>query len=380
MTSSQGTMTEIVGYACRRRSLQGRPDPRQAVRNGKRTPRVTSAVLAALAASFLASAKAFTAVPQLLHLRHANLQARGPRVLGRCRCSGVARLPAQKDVTDDDLDIPRPDTPADLTPGYECLELDDEIDWEFLEKMERNSKYMMPPIDPLFLRYDHERFREYYEEQPMLLLGRALATASGVLKVLAAVGADIIGGGLTPIDAAAGARLAPPRAQATCGGPPRAACGARGRARAGGSRARLTAAGGGSCGARPAGRAELITDVLGALGPTYNKFGQALSSRPDLVGPELAIALSRLQDDLDPFPAREARRIIRADIPDKMVQGEIIGTMCGPAPSAPAPAPPRPAPRPPCPTPLPLTCAAPRVQVYGGGSGGIARCGVQGQD
>jgi len=88
--------------------------------------------------------------------------------------------------------------------------LDDEIDWEFLEKMERNSKYMMPPIDPLFLRYDHERFREYYEEQPMLLLGRALATASGVLKVLAAVGADIIGGGLTPIDAAAGARLAPP--------------------------------------------------------------------------------------------------------------------------------------------------------------------------
>ena len=208
--SSQGTMTEFVGCACRRRRLQGRPDPRQAVRNGKRTPRVTSAVLAALAASFLASAKAFTAVPQLLHLRNANLQARGPQILGRCRCSGVVRLPAQKDVTDDDLDIPRPDTAADLTPGYEWLELDDEIDWEFLEKMERNSKYMMPPIDPLFLRYDHERFREYYEEQPMLLLGRALATASGVLKVLAAVGADIIGGGLTPIDAAAGARLAPP--------------------------------------------------------------------------------------------------------------------------------------------------------------------------
>ncbi|GAO38173.1 ubiquinone biosynthesis protein [Sphingomonas changbaiensis NBRC 104936] len=47
-----------------------------------------------------------------------------------------------------------------------------------------------------------------------------------------------------------------------------------------------------------------------ALGPAAIKFGQALATRPDLVGPEAAADLLRLQDDLPPAPFEEIRTAI----------------------------------------------------------------------
>ena len=49
------------------------------------------------------------------------------------------------------------------------------------------------------------------------------------------------------------------------------------------------------------------TRALTALGPAYIKFGQVLSTRPDVVGDELAIQLRVLQDKLPPFSVEEAK-------------------------------------------------------------------------
>jgi len=56
------------------------------------------------------------------------------------------------------------------------------------------------------------------------------------------------------------------------------------------------------------------TRAITALGPAYIKFGQILSTRPDVVGPELAQQLKMLQDRLPPFPTAEARRIVAEDL------------------------------------------------------------------
>ncbi|MFT4149358.1 MAG: 2-polyprenylphenol 6-hydroxylase [Paracoccaceae bacterium] len=50
-----------------------------------------------------------------------------------------------------------------------------------------------------------------------------------------------------------------------------------------------------------------VTRAITALGPAYIKFGQVLSTRPDVVGDELADQLRMLQDRLPPFPTGIAR-------------------------------------------------------------------------
>jgi ubiquinone biosynthesis protein len=50
--------------------------------------------------------------------------------------------------------------------------------------------------------------------------------------------------------------------------------------------------------------------ALVAIGPAAIKLGQALSTRPDLVGAEAAANLSLLQDDLPPAPFAAIRRTI----------------------------------------------------------------------
>ncbi|QDC11149.1 2-polyprenylphenol 6-hydroxylase [Oceanicola sp. D3] len=57
-----------------------------------------------------------------------------------------------------------------------------------------------------------------------------------------------------------------------------------------------------------------VTRALTALGPAYIKFGQILSTRPDVVGPELAQQLMVLQDKLPPFPRAEAMRVVAAEL------------------------------------------------------------------
>lgn len=54
--------------------------------------------------------------------------------------------------------------------------------------------------------------------------------------------------------------------------------------------------------------------ALTALGPAYIKFGQILSTRPDVVGAELARELRVLQDKLPPFSVEEARAAIADEI------------------------------------------------------------------
>ena len=56
------------------------------------------------------------------------------------------------------------------------------------------------------------------------------------------------------------------------------------------------------------------TRALMALGPAYIKFGQVLSTRPDVVGPELATQLRVLQDRLPPFPTPQALDIVEAEL------------------------------------------------------------------
>lgn len=54
--------------------------------------------------------------------------------------------------------------------------------------------------------------------------------------------------------------------------------------------------------------------ALEALGPIYVKFGQALSTRPDLLPAEMAKELAKLQDDVTPFPKEQAVAIIEKSL------------------------------------------------------------------
>jgi hypothetical protein len=54
---------------------------------------------------------------------------------------------------------------------------------------------------------------------------------------------------------------------------------------------------------------EIIRRTLQELGPTFIKLGQILSTRPDLVHPELAAQLTMLQDQDPPMPIEQTRRL-----------------------------------------------------------------------
>lgn len=56
------------------------------------------------------------------------------------------------------------------------------------------------------------------------------------------------------------------------------------------------------------------TRALTALGPAYIKFGQILSTRPDVVGDELAMQLRVLQDKLPPFPTAIAKKTVESEL------------------------------------------------------------------
>jgi ubiquinone biosynthesis protein len=52
--------------------------------------------------------------------------------------------------------------------------------------------------------------------------------------------------------------------------------------------------------------------ALEELGPVFVKFGQAISTRRDLLPPDIADELVKLQDAVPPFPGEEARRLVTA--------------------------------------------------------------------
>lgn len=53
---------------------------------------------------------------------------------------------------------------------------------------------------------------------------------------------------------------------------------------------------------------------LEALGPTFVKLGQSLSTRPDMVPPEYLAALSRMQDDVSPLPWDTVHEVISEEL------------------------------------------------------------------
>jgi len=58
---------------------------------------------------------------------------------------------------------------------------------------------------------------------------------------------------------------------------------------------------------------ERLAAALASLGPTFIKLGQALSTRPDLLGESITDDLTQLQDQLPPFPFTDAKSIIDQD-------------------------------------------------------------------
>ncbi len=64
----------------------------------------------------------------------------------------------------------------------------------------------------------------------------------------------------------------------------------------------------------PRPRGERLRLALQELGPVFIKFGQALSTRPDIVPPDLASELAKLQDQVAPFDGAVARAIIEQEL------------------------------------------------------------------
>jgi ubiquinone biosynthesis protein len=61
-------------------------------------------------------------------------------------------------------------------------------------------------------------------------------------------------------------------------------------------------------------RWERVRMALEELGPTFVKFGQIMSTRPDMIPQELISELERLQDTVPPFSAEDGKRIIEEEL------------------------------------------------------------------
>ena len=59
-------------------------------------------------------------------------------------------------------------------------------------------------------------------------------------------------------------------------------------------------------------RGERLRLALNEMGPIYVKFGQIISTRRDLVAPDIADELALLQDQVPPFPGAQARDIVES--------------------------------------------------------------------
>jgi predicted unusual protein kinase regulating ubiquinone biosynthesis (AarF/ABC1/UbiB family) len=70
----------------------------------------------------------------------------------------------------------------------------------------------------------------------------------------------------------------------------------------------------GDVGSASADDARQLVDDLESMGPTFVKLGQLLSTRADLLPPVYLEALSRLQDDVAPFPFEQVEEIVEAEV------------------------------------------------------------------
>jgi ubiquinone biosynthesis protein len=61
-------------------------------------------------------------------------------------------------------------------------------------------------------------------------------------------------------------------------------------------------------------RGKHLRELLDELGPTFVKFGQLLSMRPDVLPPDIISELRGLQDDVRPFAYEEVERVVEEDL------------------------------------------------------------------
>jgi ubiquinone biosynthesis protein len=61
-------------------------------------------------------------------------------------------------------------------------------------------------------------------------------------------------------------------------------------------------------------RGQHLREMLDELGPTFVKFGQLLSTRPDVLPPDIIAELRGLQDDVRPFPFEQVEQVVEEDL------------------------------------------------------------------
>jgi ubiquinone biosynthesis protein len=61
-------------------------------------------------------------------------------------------------------------------------------------------------------------------------------------------------------------------------------------------------------------RGQRLRATLDELGPTFVKFGQLLSTRPDVVPPDIVFELRHLQDAVTPFPYEHAAQVVHEEL------------------------------------------------------------------
>ena len=61
-------------------------------------------------------------------------------------------------------------------------------------------------------------------------------------------------------------------------------------------------------------RGRRLREMFDELGPTFVKFGQLLSTRPDVVPPDIIGELRKLQDDVSPVPMEDVERVIEEEL------------------------------------------------------------------
>lgn len=66
-------------------------------------------------------------------------------------------------------------------------------------------------------------------------------------------------------------------------------------------------------------RAERIRLLFEELGPTFIKFAQILSTRPDIIPADVILEFEKLQDEVPPFSYEDAKRILEFELGDSIV-------------------------------------------------------------
>ncbi|HET7516018.1 MAG TPA: AarF/UbiB family protein [Gaiella sp.] len=61
-------------------------------------------------------------------------------------------------------------------------------------------------------------------------------------------------------------------------------------------------------------RGRRLREMFDELGPTFVKFGQLLSTRPDVVPPDIIAELRKLQDDVSPVPMADVERVVMEEL------------------------------------------------------------------